>query len=326
MKAIVSGAAGFVGSHLCEELLANGHEVLGIDNLVTGRRENLKAIDGHHKFSFLLADIFDLDRAFEEGSIVFHLAALADIVPSIENPEKYHDTNVTGTLKVLEAARRGRVAKFIYAASSSCYGLQGQYPINEEYGCAPAYPYALTKYVGEQYVRHWGKVYKIPTTSLRLFNVYGPRHRTTGNYGAMFGTWLAQLANGLPITIVGDGTQTRDFVYVKDVARAFVAAAESEHSGVFNIGSGETFTVRMIADMLGATNRIHIPKRGGEPLCTWAKIAKARKLLAWKPEMEMNDGVQILKSYMNDYKSAPIWTPEKIEVATKVWHQYLGSA
>lgn len=325
MRAVVTGAAGFIGSHLCEELLAQGHEVLGIDNLVTGRRENLKTFEKHVNFSFLLADIFGLtERGFQDGSVVFHLAALADIVPSIQNPEVYHNTNVTGTLKVLETARRGHIKKFIYAASSSCYGLQGNYPINEDYACNPMYPYAMTKYVGEQYVMHWNKVYKIPAVSLRLFNVYGPRHRTTGNYGAMFGTWLAQMANDQPITIVGDGTQSRDFIYVKDVARAFIKAAELEYRGIFNIGSGETFSVRMIADMLGAKNRVYIPKRGGEPICTWAKIAKARTVLKWKPIMEMNKGVDVLKEHLSEYKSAPVWTPDKIEVETKTWHQYLG--
>lgn len=326
MRAVVTGAAGFIGSHLCEELIARGHEVLGIDNLVTGRKENLASIEKHPKFHILLADISDFDsRSFEEGSVVFHLAALADIVPSVQNPERYHNTNVTGTLKILEVARRGKVAKFIYAASSSCYGLQGKYPINEVVSCAPMYPYALTKYVGEQYAMHWGQVYKIPVTSLRLFNVYGPRHRTTGSYGAMFGTWLAQMANDQPITIVGDGKQTRDFVFVKDVARAFVAAAESKHCGIYNIGSGDTYSVRSIADMLGAKKRVFIPKRPGEPDCTWAKIGQARRFLKWKPEASMECGVAVLKAHLDEYKAAPLWTPEKIAVATKPWFDHLGA-
>lgn len=324
MLAIVSGAAGFIGSHLCEELLSQGHDVIGIDNLTTGRRENLKTIASHPKFSFVLADIFDMESVhIEEGSVIFHLAALADIVPSIEHPELYHNTNVTGTLKLLERARRAKVKKVVYAASSSCYGIQGAYRINEDYTPNPMYPYALTKYVGEQYVMHWSKVYKIPATSLRLFNVYGPRHRTTGNYGAMFGTWLAQMANDKPITIVGDGRQTRDFIYVKDVASAFIKAAESDKCGVFNIGSGETYSVRSVADMLDAKERVYIPLRPGEPHCTWAKIGKARGRLNWKPRVDMIDGVNILKSHLMDYKSAPVWSPEKIEVATRPWFTHL---
>jgi UDP-glucose 4-epimerase len=325
MKAIVTGAAGFIGSHLCEELLANGHEVVGIDNLVTGRRENLKSIDDHQKFSFIEADIFQLqDHGFVDDSVVFHLAALADIVPSIQNPEKYHNTNVTGTLKVLEMARRSKIKKLIYAASSSCYGLQGNYPVPETVSCKPMYPYAFTKYVGEQYVMHWSEVYKIPAVSLRLFNVYGPRHRTTGNYGAVFGTWLAQMANNKPITIVGDGLQTRDFVYVKDVAMAFVKAAEVPSRGIFNIGSGKTFTMRKVADLLMAESRVYIPSRPGEPVCTWAKIGMAKRSLGWKPNTSLRDGISELLNHISDYKTAPLWTPEKIEVATKDWHKYLG--
>lgn len=325
MKAIVTGAAGFIGSHLSEELLAQGHEVIGIDSLVTGRRENLKAIENHQKFSFIQEDILNLgDRKFDEGSVFFHLAALADIVPSVENPEKYHNANVTGTLRVLECARRSKAKRFLYAASSSCYGMQGKYPINEEHSCWPMYPYALTKYVAEQYVFHWSGLYGIQASSLRLFNVYGPRHRTAGSYGAMFGTWLAQMANGHAITIVGDGTQTRDFIYVTDVARAFVVAAQADYTGVFNIGSGETFTIRMIADFLEAKERVYIPKRPGEPGCTWAKITRARTKLKWKPRVEVRDGVKVLLSHLNEYKHAPLWTPEKIEVATKSWFEHLG--
>jgi UDP-glucose 4-epimerase len=324
VKAIVTGCAGFIGSHLCEELLAAGHSVVGIDNLVSGRKENLAQVQSHPNFHFVLADIFDLDeRPFEEGSVVFHLAALADIIPSVKSPERYHNTNVTGTLKVLEAARRSHAQKFVYAASSSCYGLQGRFPINEKYSCTPMYPYALTKYVGEQYVKHWGLVYKIPTVSLRLFNVYGPRHRTSGSYGAVFGTWLAQMANGHPITIVGDGAQSRDFVYVKDVAKAFLAAAEAG-GGVYNVGSGETFTISELADLLGAKDRVYIPRRPGEPDCTWAKIGMARRFLNWKPRTEIWDGVNTLKANLADYKSAPLWTPEKINEATKDWMRCLS--
>lgn len=323
MRCVVTGAAGFIGSHLCERLIADGHWVAGVDNLVTGRRDNLREIINHPRFAFVQEGVRSLKEQCD-ADWVFHLAALADIVPSIKDPTRYHEANVDGTVSFLEWCRRGNVKKFVYAASSSCYGIQGNYPINETHGCRPLYPYALTKYVGEQYVLHWSDVYRIPAISLRLFNVYGPRHRTTGNYGAMFGTWLAQMANDCPITIVGDGTQTRDFVYVTDVADAFVKAAESNKQGVFNIGSGETHSVRMIAEFLDAKRRIHIPKRPGEPDCTWAKIGMARRELNWKPKISIQDGVKILKEHLHEYASAPVWTPEKIKVATEDWFKHLG--
>lgn len=324
MKCVVSGAAGFIGSHLCERLIDDGHLVIGVDNLVTGRRDNLKEIINHPRFAFSQQGIRSIKEVCD-ADWVFHLAALADIVPSVKDPMKYHETNVDGTVSFLEWCRRGNVKKFVYAASSSCYGLQGHYPINEEYTPNPMYPYALTKYIGEQYVRHWSKVYKIPAISLRLFNVYGPRHRTGGNYGAMFGTWLAQMANNQPITIVGDGSQTRDFVYVTDVADAFVKAAESDRQGVYNIGSGDSWSVREIAKMLGYNNWVYIPKRPGEPECTWAKTGMARRELKWKPEIDIKTGVKYLLEHLDDYKTAPVWTPEKIEVATKDWFQHLGA-
>jgi UDP-glucose 4-epimerase len=320
MKCLVTGCAGFLGSHLCELLLEQGHEVIGIDNLVSGRRENLAAIMGRGKFSFIHDDILTFEHwPIDSETVVFHLAALADIVPSVQNPLRYHNVNVTGTIKVLEAAKRGKAKRFIYAASSSCYGLQGNYAINEEHSCDPLYPYALTKYLGEQCVMHWSKVYHIPAVSLRLFNVYGPRHRTTGSYGAVFGTWLAQMANDKPLTIVGDGKQTRDFVFVTDVAEAFLLAAKTEHPGIYNIGSGRTFQIDTIARLLGAKELVHIPKRPAEPDCTWAKIGQARTWLKWKPQMSMEDGLKVLKEHLPEYKSAPVWTPEKIEIATKDW-------
>lgn len=324
MRCLVTGAAGFIGSHLTEALLDEGHDVIGIDNLVTGRLENLsEAIKKHPKFSLIAGDIA-FGANMDGIDWVFHLAALADIVPSIQNPVKYHQANVNGTLALLEDAKQFKVKKFLYAASSSCYGIPDQYPTAEEAPCEPRYPYALTKYVGEQYVMHWSQVYKIPAVSLRLFNVFGPRHRTTGNYGAVFGTWLAQMANDMPITIVGDGTQTRDFTYVKDVARAFIAAADSPASGIFNVGSGNSYTIQSIADILGATRRIHIPRRPGEPDCTWAQITKIKRDIGWVAKTSISEGIAVLKSHIRDYKTAPLWTPEKIEIATKPWFEALG--
>ena len=214
MKALVTGGAGFIGSHLAELLLANGHEVVVIDNLAGGRKENLRQLGANGGLTLHLADIRDRQSIaphFAGVDWVFHLAGLADIVPSIESPVSYFETNVTGTLNVLESARQAGVRRLVYAASSSSYGVPDAYPTPETAPIAPKYPYALTKYMGEELVLHWAQTYKLAALSLRLFNVYGPRSRTSGAYGAVFGVFLAQKLHGKPFTVVGDGTETRDF-------------------------------------------------------------------------------------------------------------------
>lgn len=324
-RALVTGAAGFIGSHLCERLIEEGHDVIGIDDTSTGRISNLKNINNHKNFHFIGGDINVLPLNSMEGADwVFHLAAKADIVPSIEKPEQYHHVNVEGTLKVLQLARRYRVKRFIYAASSSCYGIPDDFPTDERAPIRCEYPYALTKFIGEQYVLHWAKVYKVPALSLRLFNVYGPRARTSGAYGAVFGVFLAQIANDQPITVVGDGDQTRDFTYVADVVSAFISAAKSEFVGqVFNIGSGATVKINRVADLLGATARANIPKRPGEPGITFADIGKARDLLGYRPKISIEEGCKIMLDMATQFKDAPVWTPEKIKEETKAWFEYL---
>lgn len=323
MKAIVTGAAGFIGSHLCERLILDGHFVIGIDNMVNGRPSNLDKIKNHASFVFVEDDI--LNGAHTDVDWVFHLAAMADVVPSIEHPMIYHNANVTGTIAMLDWARRRGVKRFIYAASSSCYGIPDNYPTSESAPCKPMYPYALTKYLGEQYVLHWAKTYKMPAMSLRLFNVYGPRARTKGSYGAVFGTFLSQLANHKPLTIVGDGEQRRDFTYVEDVVDAFVKAAESNLVGVsMNVGSGRHNSVNKLVNLLGPCTFVHIPDRPGEPRMTFANTSMIRLGLGWQPKTSFEEGVAIMKEHLHDYKDAPLWTPEKIEEATKSWFETLG--
>jgi UDP-glucose 4-epimerase len=255
---------------------------------------------------------------------VFHLAALADIVPSIQRPLEYYRSNVTGTIAVLEAARSGGAKKFVYAASSSCYGFAEIFPTPETAKISPQYPYALTKFLAEEITLHWGQVYRLPVLSLRLFNVYGPRSRTSGTYGAVFGVFLAQRINGKPLTVVGDGTQTRDFTFVTDVARAFLAAALSDCRGeVFNVGSGGTYSVNTLVKLIGGPVAL-IPKRPGEPDCTFADISKIRTRLGWEPQVSFEEGVNRLLESIDDWRMAPVWTPESIEEATKEWFTYLG--
>jgi UDP-glucose 4-epimerase len=245
-------------------------------------------------------------------------------VPSIENPKKYYDCNVTGTFNVLESSRAVGVKKIIYAASSTCYGIPDNYPTAETADIRPQFPYALTKYMGEELIMHWSQTYNIPAISLRLFNVYGPRSRTSGAYGAVFGVFLAQKLAEKPYTIVGDGKQTRDFTFVSDIAAAFIAAAESDVSGeIINIGSDNTHSVNRVAELLDG-DVVHIPKRPGEPDCTWADISKARKLLNWKPKVSLEEGVGIVLDNIDYWREAPLWTPKTIADATKNWFKYLG--
>jgi UDP-glucose 4-epimerase len=324
MKTIVTGGAGFIGSHLVDRLIKDGHEVTVLDNLRTGRLENLSH---HHKLQVQLVDVTDYTKVephLEGMDWVFHLAALADIVPSIREPLAYYRANVDGTINVLEASRRAGVKRFIYVASSSCYGIPSVFPTPETADIRPQYPYALTKYLGEQSALHWGQVYKLPVLSLRLFNVYGPRSRTSGAYGAVFGVFLSQKLHKKPFTVVGDGTQTRDFTFVTDVANALVMAAESKLQGeVFNVGSGHTYSVNRLVELLGG-NVVYIPKRPGEPDCTYANTLKIQHMLGWRPSTSLEEGVKILLKNIRHWEEAPVWTPDTIATATREWFAYLS--
>ena len=327
MKAIVTGGAGFIGSHMVDLLVKNNYEVVVLDNLVNGRLENIEHHNG--KVEFIRVDIGDyeasLDEYFVNVDYVFHYAALADIVPSINNPIKYHKANVDGTIRVLEASRKSKnLKKFVYAASSSCYGIPDVYPTPENSPILPEYPYAHTKTVSEQYVMHWGQLYNMPVVSMRFFNVYGVRHRTSGTYGAVFGVFLAQLLNDKPLTIVGDGEQTRDFTYVTDIVDACFLASQSEITQeIFNVGSDNTYSINHLADLLGG-ERIYIPKRPGEPDCTYADISKIKSTLGWTPKVSFEVGVKIMLENIEQWREAPVWDEKKIEVATKDWFEYLG--
>lgn len=329
---LVTGGGGFIGSHLVDRLLDEGHNVKVLDNFSTGRRDNLKMHIGNKRLEIIETDISDDNlksrnqhlKLFDKIDWVFHLAALADIVPSIVRPLDYHKSNVDGTINILEAARVANVKRFIYAASSSCYGIPDKYPTPETAEIRPQYPYALTKYIGEQYVLHWGKIYKLPVVSLRFFNVYGPRSRTSGTYGAVFGTFLAQKLAEKPFTVVGNGKQTRDFTFVTDVVDAVITASKSDiASEIFNVGSGNTYSVNQLVKLIGG-KVVHIPKRPGEPDCTLADISKIKKLLGWSPKVTFEAGVKQMLKNIDYWRQAPVWTEEKIQKATKEWFKYLS--
>ena len=324
--AVVTGGAGFIGSHLVDALLAENIKVRIIDNYSTGRPENLTHVSG--KVDVVEADIAfggSWQKSIQDADWVFHLGALADIVPSIQRPEDYFQANVNGTFNVLEAAKHAQVKRFVYAASSSCYGIPDIYPTSELAEIRPQYPYALTKRLGEELVMHWAQVYQLPAVALRLFNVYGTRSRTSGTYGAVFGVFLAQKLANKPFTVVGDGTQTRDFTYVTDVANAFLTAAQSSRCGeIYNVGSGQTISVNRLAELL-AGDVTFIPKRPGEPDCTFADIVKICRELNWQPKVSIEKGVEKVLANIDYWKSAPVWTPTTIATATQDWFKYLGN-
>ena len=326
MKCLVTGGAGFIGSHLVDTLIENGHRVTVIDNLSVGRLKNIESHLDSASFLFLEGDVCDrnfMTSLHGNFDWVFHLAALADIVPSIESPSTYFDSNVLGTLNVAEFARANSVKKLVYAASSSCYGIPEKFPTPENSKIDPQYPYALTKYLAEELLLHWNQVYGLPVISLRFFNVYGPRARTSGTYGAVFGVFLAQKLAGKPMTIVGDGNQTRDFTYVTDVCNALILAASAINVGrIYNVGSGSSYSINTLVELLGGS-KVHIPKRPGEPDCTYADISRIERELSWSPKVTLNEGVTRMLNVIDEWRDAPVWDVREIEEATKKWFEFL---
>jgi UDP-glucose 4-epimerase len=324
--AVVTGGAGFIGSHMVDLLLAEGHRVHVIDNLTGGRLQNLDQHKSNPQLAVEVRDIRELeadDALFKDAEFVFHFAGIGDLVPSIEQPVDYVSTNTMGTVRVLEAARKAGVKKFVYAASSTCYGF-AEVPTREDAPISPQYPYALSKYMGEEAVLHWGRVYKLPVVSVRIFNAYGTRSRTSGAYGAVFGVFLAQKLAGKPFTVVGDGTQRRDFLYVTDVARAFFLAAQSDRTSViYNVGAGAPQSVNRLVELLGGSEVVHLPKRPGEPDCTWADIAKISSELGWKPRVSFEEGVGRMLENIDYWRQAPVWDESSIAQATREWFKYL---
>ena len=327
-RILVTGCAGFIGSHLSETLIKKGYKVVGVDNLSNGKLTNIQSFRNNKNFTFLKCNVGDKEKLSETLShvdIVYHLAALADIVPSIKNPDVYFNSNVNSTFNLVRSCEKKKIKKIIYAASSSCYGIPKKYPTSESCPILPQYPYALTKRLGEQIIFHFGELYKIPVVSLRLFNVYGPRARTSGTYGAVFGVFLAQKLANKPFTVVGDGEQTRDFTFVDDVVSAFIEMLDDRiKNEIFNVGSGQTYSINSLIKLLGKNKIVNIPKRPGEPDCTFADISKILKKTKWKPKISFKDGINKLLKSIDEFKDAPVWDAKSIENETKDWFKYLS--
>jgi UDP-glucose 4-epimerase len=324
--AVVTGGAGFIGSHMVELLVERGYAVRVIDNLIGGREANLAQHQRNGDVVLARSDIRDFepgDKLFDGVDYVFHFAGIGDIVPSIERPMEYMTVNVQGTVHMLECARHAGAKKFVYAASSSCYGLAAT-PTREDHPIAPQYPYALSKYQGEQAVLHWHKVYRLPVNSIRIFNAYGTRSRTSGAYGAVFGVFLKQKLAGKPFTVVGDGRQSRDFLYASDVAEAFLLAGETDKSGeIWNLGAGNPQPVNRLVELLDGPV-VHIPKRPGEPDCTFADISKIKRDLGWSQKVSFEEGVRRVLANIDYWRDAPLWDPDSIAKATAGWFKALA--
>ncbi|MEY4747449.1 MAG: hypothetical protein RLZZ416_498 [Candidatus Parcubacteria bacterium] len=298
-KTVVTGGAGFIGSHLVDALIARGDEVHVVDNYAAGKREerlNAKAI--YHEID--VRDYEKLAPIFKGATCVFHEAALPRVQFSIENPELTFSVNVLGTVSVLRAAKEGGVRRVIYAASSSAYGDQEQLPLSENMPAMPKSPYGLQKHMGELACKLWSDVYGLETVSLRYFNVYGPNFDPEGAYALVIGKFLKQRLENTPLTITGDGTQTRDYTHVSDIVRANLLAAESSRIGageVINVGAGRNVSVNDLAAMIGGPTT-HIEPRL-EPHDTRADYSKAKQVLGWEPTIQLEDGIAALKKLMH---------------------------
>jgi UDP-glucose 4-epimerase len=294
-KAVVTGGAGFIGSHIVDALLEQGYEVHVVDTYVAGKREDrINPSATYHEVD--VRDTTALVPIFEGAQYVFHEAALPRVEYSIQNPEETFAINAGGTVSVLEAARRANVARVMLASSGSVYGDQEVFPYTEDMPAMPKSPYALQKYVSECALRLSAELYGVSTVSLRYFNVYGPRFDPHGPYGLVVGKFISLRAEGKPLLIAGDGTHTRDYVHVKDVARANVLAAESAHAGkgeVINIGTGIETSVLDIATLVGGPLEYVAPRIEPERAC--ADISRAKELLDWEPTISFEEGVAELK-------------------------------
>jgi nucleoside-diphosphate-sugar epimerase len=295
MRALVTGGAGFIGSHLVDALVRDGSYVRLLDNFATGRREYVNP--SAELWDADIREIESIRPAFEGVDCVFHTAALPRVMLSIDHPVETHMVNVIGTLNVLIAARDSGAKRVIYSGSSSIYGDQTELPLRETMTPNPLNPYALQKLTGEQYTRMFHRLFGIEALTLRYFNVYGPRMATEGAYVTVIGLFIRERLAGLPLTIHGDGTQTRDFTHVDDVVRANLAAMKSTIADgrALNVGRGSALSVNDIAELIGGP-KVHGERRPGDARATLADLTETRKVLGWEPMVDTPTAVRELIS------------------------------
>ncbi len=300
-RAVVTGGAGFIGSNLVDKLIEQGIEVTVLDDLSTGKKENINP-----KAKFIECDIStasqkDLTFYINGADIVFHTAAKARVQPSIDDPLTFNKANVDGTLNMLYASYKTKVSRFVYSASSSAYGNANKFPTPEEHSTNPLSPYGLQKYIGEQYCKVFSEVYGLDTVSLRYFNVYGNRMLLEGAYCLVLGIFAKQLLEGTPLTINNDGEQRRDFTYVGDVVDANILAAtrtEQFNGDVFNIGNGKNYSVNEVAKMYGG--KTIKGKDVLEPFQTLADNSKAGLILNWEPKGDLPTWIKQYKKELDE--------------------------
>jgi len=323
-SALVTGGAGFIGSHLVDLLVSLDYKVTIVDNLSTGSLLNIE----HHvgSIDFIEEDMSCTgawQKAVRDNKYIFHLAGLASIVPSIEDPSSYYRSNVMATVNLLDSCDQ-HLSKLVYSASASCYGKNPPLPTKETAPISTEYPYAHTKYVAEEICMHWFKVYRTPVVSDRFFNVYGPRSRSGDSYGAVLTTFLGQHLNGLPLTVVGDGNQTRDFTFVSDICQGlYKSALHGKPGSVYNLGSGMPRSVLDMANLI-SSNIIFIPERPGEPQATFADISKAETILGYRPVVNLEDGIELVKAKTDNSSNIKGWSEADIMAATSAWFKHLS--
>ncbi|MFC2034448.1 SDR family oxidoreductase [Chloroflexota bacterium] len=297
-KVVVTGGAGFIGSSLTKELVSRNYDVTVIDDLSTGKTDNIKELLSEGKVSFIKDSILNLSllqKLFQSVDYVFHQAAIPSVPRSVDNPELSHEVNITGTLNVLLSARDNKVKKVIYASSSSVYGESQSLPKREDMLPGPLSPYAVTKLAGEYYCQIFQHVYGLTTVCLRYFNVYGPGQDPDSQYAAVVPLFIKSSLGGESLAIFGDGEQTRDFTFVKDVVDANIQAAESDATGLFNISRGESITLNKLAQLIielvgNKVEPIHQEPRIGDVKHSLADISKA-KTFGYIPKYDLRTGL-----------------------------------
>lgn len=290
---LVTGGAGFIGSHLTDKLIKQGYKVIVIDNLSTGKKENLNSKAKFYKIDICSPKIFQIFKK-EKPKTVFHLAALARVPLSVEKPVLTSKVNILGTINVFKAGIEAQANRIIFISSSSVYGNQNKLPFKEDMTPNPVSPYGLQKLSGEQFAKIFSNLYKIPIVSLRYFNVYGPRLDFGSDYSLVLGKFLRQKIKAKPLTIFGDGEQTRGFCYIDDVVEGTIKAMTSEKlkgAEVINIGSEKSYSINCLAESIGG-ERQYLPPRQGDMLHTRAEIKLAKKLLDWQPKISFKEGVK----------------------------------